>query len=132
MTVALSEVYDKSEGKIFQGKIQPVGILLNGNAIIYFKYKLHLKFRNRNISPIIVNFHTCLCKKYNNLNLKFMKNKSYYGERTAHWYIAPSLLFKTLKQHLVYVTSFRLSKSLILEPSFSITLITLVLFFKIF
>jgi len=30
-------MYDKSEGKISQGKIQPAGALLNGKAIMYFK-----------------------------------------------------------------------------------------------
>jgi len=87
-SVALGEVYDKSEGKIFQGKIQPAGILLNGNAIIYFKFKLQLKLRNRDNTPIIVNFHTYLGKKCIKLHLKFRKNKSYHGKRTAHWYIA--------------------------------------------
>jgi hypothetical protein len=60
-----------------------------------------------------------------------MKNKSYHGKWTAHWYIALSLLLKTFKQRLVDVAWFRLSKSLLLEPFFSIALITLVLFFKI-
>jgi hypothetical protein len=46
MGVALSEVYGKRKGKIFQAKHRHSGILLNVKALMYFKFKLHLKFKN--------------------------------------------------------------------------------------
>ena len=52
-------------------------------------------------------FHT---KKHINLKLCFSKNKSYYERRTAHCYTVSSLLLKPLKQRLIDVTSFGLSK----------------------
>jgi hypothetical protein len=45
-TVAVSEVCGKSEGKIFQDKIQACSILINVNAMIYFKFKFKLKVRD--------------------------------------------------------------------------------------
>jgi len=41
-----------------------------------------------------------------------MKNKSYYKKKTTHWDIVTCLWFKPLKQRLMDVTSFRLSKLL--------------------
>jgi len=47
--------------KHFKKKYRPVGLLINVNAMIYFKYKLDLKFRiNKYYSSITVNFHTGL------------------------------------------------------------------------
>ena len=41
---------------------RPAGILLNVNAMICFRFKLQLQFRNnKNYSSVIVNFHTGLC-----------------------------------------------------------------------
>jgi hypothetical protein len=52
-------MYGKGEGKYFKTKCMPAGTLLNVNTMIYFKFKLQLKFRNnKNYSPTIVNFHT--------------------------------------------------------------------------
>jgi len=45
-------------------------------------------------------------KNYANLKLKVRKNKN------AHWYIVTARLLKPLKQYLIYVTLFRISKSL--------------------
>jgi len=41
-----------------------------------------------------------------------MKNKNYTEKKTAHWCVVTSLFLKPLKQRLIDVTSFRLSKSL--------------------
>ena len=51
-------------------------------------------------------------KRYTILQLKIRKNKSFHEKRTAHWYIANSVLLKSLKQRLIDITSFELSKSL--------------------
>jgi hypothetical protein len=45
-----------------------------------------------------------------------MKNQCYHANRTAQWDTVTSLLPKPRKQRLIDVTSFRLSKSLILDP----------------
>ena len=51
MSFGASELCGKSEGKIFQDKIQPCGMLLNVKAMTYFRFKLQLKFRsNKNLS----------------------------------------------------------------------------------
>jgi hypothetical protein len=63
MTVALCDVCGRSEGKIFQDKIQACRHITNVNVMIYFKFKALLKFRNKNYSSIIVNFYTALHKK---------------------------------------------------------------------
>ena len=48
----------KMKEDYFKRKYRPVGILLNVNTVIYFKFKLHFKFKNnKNYFPIIVNFH---------------------------------------------------------------------------
>jgi len=45
----------------FKTKYSPAGILLNVSTMIYFKFKLQLKFRNNKIySSIIVSFCTGL------------------------------------------------------------------------
>jgi len=52
----------KVKEKYFKTKYRPASILLNFSAMNYFKFKLHLKFRNnKNYSTVIVNFHTGLC-----------------------------------------------------------------------
>jgi hypothetical protein len=61
----------KVKEKYFNTKARPTGILLNVNAMIYFKFKLQLEFRNnKNYSYIIVNFHTVLCYKIYYLKIK--------------------------------------------------------------
>jgi hypothetical protein len=50
-------------------------------------------------------------KKYININLKFRNKKNTYEKKDAHWYIVTSLLIKQFMEHLMDVTSFRLSKS---------------------
>jgi hypothetical protein len=40
--------------KYFRTKYRPASLLLNVNAIIYFKFKLNLKLGNKNYSSIIV------------------------------------------------------------------------------
>jgi len=94
--------------KYFKTKYRPASILLNVNIMIYLKFKLQLKYRNKTYSSIIVNFHTT---QYINLKLKLMKNKGYHVKRPIHWDIVASLLLKPLKQCLTDITSFRLSKS---------------------
>ena len=45
MSVAVSEVYGKSEGKVFQDNVQACRHI-NVAVMIYKKFKLQLKFRN--------------------------------------------------------------------------------------
>ena len=55
--------------KYLKTKCRPAGLLFNVNAMLYFKFKLQLQFRNnKNYSSIIVNLHT---GTYINLKLKF-------------------------------------------------------------
>jgi hypothetical protein len=55
-------VCGRSDGKYFNTKYRPAAIFLNANAMIYFKYKLLLKFgNNKNYSSTIVNFYAGLC-----------------------------------------------------------------------
>ena len=62
MSVALSEVCVKVKEKYLKTKHRHAGILLNVNAMIYFKFELQLKFRNKeNCSSITANFRTGLC-----------------------------------------------------------------------
>jgi len=46
--------------KYFKTKYRPVGVLLNVSVMIYIRLQLQLKFRSKNYSSIIVNFHTGL------------------------------------------------------------------------
>jgi len=51
----------KVKEEYFKTKLRPLGILLNVNSMIYFTFKLQLKFRNnKNYSPIIMYLHTGL------------------------------------------------------------------------
>jgi hypothetical protein len=51
-------VFEKVKEKYFKTKYRLPGILFNGNAMIYFKFKLQSKCRsNKNYLSIIVNFH---------------------------------------------------------------------------
>jgi hypothetical protein len=93
--------------KYFKTKHRPTGILLNVNIMIYLKFKLQLKHRNKTYSLIIVNFHAT---QYINLKLKFRMDEGYHVKRPIHWYIVASLLLKPPKQCLIDTTSFRLSK----------------------
>jgi len=62
MSVALREVFVKVKEKYFKTKHRHAGTLLNVNAMIYFKFELQLKFRNKeNCSSKTANFHTGLC-----------------------------------------------------------------------
>jgi hypothetical protein len=47
----------KVKEKYFRTKYRPEGILFNFKAMIYFKFKLQLKFRNKKCPSIIVNYH---------------------------------------------------------------------------
>ena len=81
--------------------------------MLYFKFKLQLKFiNNKNYSSITVNIHSGSRWKYINLKLKIGNTETYNEKRTVHWYIVASLLLKYPKQCLNEVTSFRLPKSL--------------------
>ena len=98
----------KVKEKYFKTKRRPAGILLNINIMIYLKFKLQLKYRKKNFPSIIVNFHTT---QYINGKLKFRTDKGYHVKRPGHWDIVASLLLIPLKQCLIDITSFRLSKS---------------------
>jgi len=58
MSVILSEEYDITVTvmeKYFKTKCTPAGLLFNVNAMLYFKFKLQLQFRNnKNYSSIIL------------------------------------------------------------------------------
>ena len=63
MSVAVSQVCSKSEGKAFQDTIQ-ASTHTKVNTMIYLKFKLQSKFTNNIIlSPIIVNVQTGLQEK---------------------------------------------------------------------
>jgi len=54
----------KVKEKYYKTKYTPAGIFPSVNAMIYFKFKLQLKFRNNtNYYSIGTNFHTGLCFK---------------------------------------------------------------------
>jgi len=48
MSVAVSEVCGKSEEKYFKTKYSLAGIVMHVNAMIYFKFKVQLTFKNNN------------------------------------------------------------------------------------
>jgi len=50
-------VYAKVKEKYFRPKYRLAGMLLNVNAMISFTCKLQLKFRNKNYSSMILDFH---------------------------------------------------------------------------
>jgi hypothetical protein len=50
----------KVKEKYFKTKYRPAGILFNFKAMIYFKFILQLKFRNKKCPSVTVNFHTAL------------------------------------------------------------------------
>lgn len=50
MSVTVREVYGKSDGKIFQDKQRPAGMLLNVHVMIQFKFKLQLTWRINKIT----------------------------------------------------------------------------------
>ena len=79
----------KVKEKYFKTKYRPASILRNVNIMIYLKFKLQLKYRNKTYSSITVNFHTT---QYNNLKLKFMNNKGYHVKRPIHRDTVASLL----------------------------------------
>jgi hypothetical protein len=53
MPLALCDACGKREGKVFQDIVEACGHITNVNAMIYFKFKLELKFRNKNYSSLI-------------------------------------------------------------------------------
>jgi hypothetical protein len=80
--------------KYFKTKCRSAGLLLNVNAMLYFKFKLQLKYtNNENYSSIIVTFHT---GTYINLKLKFRINKNCHDKKTPHWYNVTALLLNLL------------------------------------
>jgi hypothetical protein len=63
MSVAVSDLYAESEGKIFQDiKYRLASILHYVNAVVYFKFQLQLKFRHKNYSSATVNCHMVYAK----------------------------------------------------------------------
>ena len=106
----------KVKEEYFKTKFRPAGMLLNCNAMICFEVRLQSKFRIKNYSSTVVNFHAVLRQKKNCINLilksRADNNKSYHKKRVARRFIASSVLLKPFQQRLVDVTSFRLSKSL--------------------
>ena len=49
----------KVKEKYFETKCRSVGMFLDGNTIIYFRFQLQLEFRmNKNYFSAIVNFYT--------------------------------------------------------------------------
>ena len=87
----------KVKEKYFMTKYRPAGILLNINAMIYFKFKLQLiEFRyNKNFFNCKFPYSFTL-KKYTNIQIKF-RTKKLYEKRTADWYTVTSLLLNLLK-----------------------------------
>jgi hypothetical protein len=79
--------------------------------MISFKCKLQLKFRNKNDSSMILNFHTVWNKTICYHKTKIYEELIYHEKRTTHWYTVTSLLLKTLKQCLINITSFSLLRS---------------------
>jgi len=84
-------VCDKSEEKYFKLKYRPADKVIHVNAIIYFKFKVQLTFRNNNsYFSITVSVHTVYAKKCIDIKLKCRKNRN-CEKRTVHWYIVTSL-----------------------------------------
>jgi hypothetical protein len=100
--------------KYFILKYRPAGISLTVTAMICLKFKLQLKLRN-NKKILFYNWKFLYAKKCIGFKLKFGKNRNCL-KRTAHWHSVTSLLLETLKQRLIDVTSFRLSKSRCAPP----------------
>jgi hypothetical protein len=66
----------KVKEKYFKTKYRPAGILCNVNAVIYFKLKLQLKFRNnKDYTSIIVTVCRTNRGHYNRVQLYFMRVK---------------------------------------------------------
>ena len=59
-----------SKGEICQDNIQACGLLFNINAMVYFKFNLQLKFRNKSDSSVSVNFHAGLAEEYGYIDVK--------------------------------------------------------------
>jgi hypothetical protein len=54
----------KVKAKYFKPKQKPAGILLNVKALMYFKFKLYVKFKNnKNYTSRIANSHIGLRQK---------------------------------------------------------------------
>ena len=111
-------------------KIQTVGVLLNVNATIYFKFKPQLKFiNNKNYSSINENFHSGLRWKYINLKVKNWKNKTRRGPFNGTLSILCCL--NTLCSVPLKSFPSDFLNRFILDPFCSNTLIIVVLFFQI-
>jgi hypothetical protein len=113
--------------KFVMTKHRSADFLLEDMAMIYFKFKIKLKFtNNKNYSFIIVNFHTVYDKKYVMLKLKIRDKQNCYEKRTSHWYIVTSLFLKRLRQPLTeaFVQNFKIALFCSKAP------IILVLFFQ--
>lgn len=91
-------MFTKDEGEIYQDRMQACGILFDINAMVYFKFNLQLKCRNRNDCSVSVNFLTGLAKEYIDLKLKCRNReiKSCRDKRTDYWDTVISLLLKPL------------------------------------
>jgi hypothetical protein len=115
--------------KHFKTECRSAGLLVNVNAILYFKFHLQLKFRNnKNYSSIFVNFQT---GTYITLKLKFMINKNSHEKKAPHWYNVTALLLKPQKRSLSSASPHSgFQKCFILDPFCSNALITVVLFLK--
>jgi hypothetical protein len=76
-------VYAKVKEKYFRTKYKPADMLLNVNAMIPFTCKIELKFKNKNYSSMILNFH-----KGSNKTIRYHKIKIYediyHEKRTTH------------------------------------------------
>jgi hypothetical protein len=69
----------QGKGVYCEGKYRPAGILLIGNVVINFRFKLLMEFRNnKNYSSKILNIHTGVFSKYMSIRLIFRKNKRYH------------------------------------------------------
>jgi hypothetical protein len=79
--------------KIFDDKIEVCRNITSFNTIMYFKFKLQLKFRDHKIySSVTANLHTGVGKKYINWKISISKNKS-YGTGLLIWTLSiPSFL----------------------------------------
>jgi len=69
----------QGKGRYCERKYKSAGILIDGNFVVYFRFKLLLEFRNnKNYSSKIVNIHTGVFSKYMSIRLIFRKNKRYH------------------------------------------------------
>jgi len=116
----------------FKTQYRPADTLHNINAMIYFIFKLQLKFRNENYSSVILNFHTGLRYKCIDIKPKLRKNRRFHQKRAARRTIS-SLLSHLNHFRSASLTSLRsgFRNRLILDPFCSNPLTVLVVFLQI-